>query len=430
MYSEVRKMCINYEFGYPTQMRRIKIRKLVENHIGEKQYIEYQGKYRDLPVVEVNIELPAYRIENVRTKNLQKEYIAKHPDINKDIFTADPYSIEAQETQHIILSTLVKRANLLKTFKDSSTQQTEPLICTDEGVVVNGNRRLCAWRELYYANRDKYKHFQTVKIAVLPNHDPDALYDLEVALQIKKDIKDDYAWHTVAADFKEKIKTIDIKHFSKKQGKNPTEIIELIECYDYAENYLDSIGHPDEWSLVDNDFYAFQRIVKGKHSLKESPSESILFQEIANCFLNNPGATKGERLYSRIPKIIPALHDISDSLQDALEITVKNQKDDFDDLWGDESNSNDDVYLAVAEAVRNTDNPELVVETANTVIDTFEQLEKEKKNRKYILNQVTSAAKTLEKAINNLDDNMDKKGVDKQIENIESCCLALKGWLK
>ena len=423
-------MSMVYEFGYPTQTRIMEIQQLVENHRGEKQYIEYQGKYRDLPVVEVKIELPVYRIENVRTKNLQKEYIAKHPDISKDIFTADPYSIEAQETQHILLSTLVKRAELLKTFKDSTTQQTEPLICTDEGVVVNGNRRLCAWRELYYANREKYKHFQTVKIAVLPNHDPDALYDLEVALQIKKDIKDDYAWHTIAADFKEKIKIIDINIFSKKQGKNAKEIIELIECYDYAESYLESIGHTDEWSLVDNDFYAFQRIVRGKNSLKESPAESILFQEIANCFLKKPEATKGERLYSRIPKIIPALHDISDSLQETLEVSVNGEDDELDDLWGEDTESSDEAFLAVAEAVRNTDRPDVVVETANAVIDTYDQLEKEKKNKKYILNQVTSAAKILDKAIKNLNDNMDKKGVDKQIENIEACCYALRGWLK
>lgn len=423
-------MSMIYEFGYPTQTRIMEIRQLVENHSGEKQYIEYQGKYRDLPVVEVKIELPVYRIENVRTKNLQKEYLAKHPDISKDIFTADPYSIEAQETQHILLSTLVKRADLLKTFKNSSTQQTEPLICTDEGVVVNGNRRLCAWRELYYSNREKYKHFQTVKIAVLPNHDPDALYDLEVALQIKKDIKDDYAWHTIAADCKEKNKVIDINILAKKQDKKPDDIIELIECYDYAESYLESIGHPDEWSKVDNDFYAFLRIVRGKRSLKEAPSESILFQEIANCFIKKPEATKGERLYSRIPKIIPALHDISDSLQETLEIKVNGEKDDLDDLWGEDTETDDDVYLAVAEAVRNTDRPEVVVETANTEIDTHDQLEKEKKNKKYLLNQVTSAAKILDKAINNADDTMDKKGVEKQIENIEACCLALRGLIK
>lgn len=426
-------MSMKYEFGYPAKTRIIAIRNLVDNHNGEKHYIEYQGKYRDLPVVEVRIELPVYRIENVRTKNFQKEYLAKNPELSKDLFTADPYSIEAQESQHIILTTLVKRANLLKTFKDDTTQQTEPLICTDEGVVVNGNRRLCAWRELYYSNREKYKHFQTVKIAVLPNHDPDAVYDLEVALQIKKDIKDDYIWHNLAADYKEKIKTIDININSKKQGKNAKEIIELIECYDYAESYLKSIGHPDEWSLVDNDFYAFQRIVKGKNSLKDSPAEKILFQEIANCFIKNPEATKGERLYSRIPKIIPALHDISDSLKETLEVRVTEEKDDLDDLWGSDTDSTDsteEVYLAIADAIKNTDNPEIVVKTANTVIDRYDQLEKEKEDKKYILNQVTNAAKALDKAIKNLNDKMDKKGVEKQIENIEAYCLVLRGWIK
>jgi len=45
------------------------------------------------------------------------------------------------------------KENLFKTFKENDKlQQTDPLICSSDGIIVNGNRRLCAWRELYYNN--------------------------------------------------------------------------------------------------------------------------------------------------------------------------------------------------------------------------------------------------------------------------------------
>ena len=178
------------QYGYPTAKRTIQIQEACKGST-ETHSEEYQGHYRPLKVVEVRIELPVYRIENIRTKSLQKEYLAKNPDAPKDLFTADPYSIETQEVQHQLLKSLVEKEGLMKTFKKDMIQQTEPIICTDEGVVVNGNRRLCAWRELYYSDKIKYKHFQTVKVAVLPNHDPQSIYDLEVALQIRPSMKDE-----------------------------------------------------------------------------------------------------------------------------------------------------------------------------------------------------------------------------------------------
>lgn len=37
----------------------------------------------------------------------------------------------------------------------------------------------------------------------------------------------------------------------------------IIECYNYAAQYLESIGHQDEWMLVDKQEYAFKQIVAG-----------------------------------------------------------------------------------------------------------------------------------------------------------------------
>lgn len=79
--------------------------------------LEVMGKYQRLKQITVRIELPVYRIENGRTKNFQKEFLATHPDAPKDLFTKDMDSWEAQRAQHAILRHLVEDEGLLKEFQ-------------------------------------------------------------------------------------------------------------------------------------------------------------------------------------------------------------------------------------------------------------------------------------------------------------------------
>lgn len=292
-------MGVTYHFGYPNMQRIVAIDEAVNNaQNGEKYQVNYRGKYRPLTVIEVPIEMLVYRIENIRTKSLQKEWLAQHRNLPRDLFVSDPNSIEAQENQHQVLKLLVDKENLLKTFKDNDKlQQTEPLICSKDGVVVNGNRRLCAWRELYYGNKSKYAHFQTVRVAVLPDSDPQGIYDLEVALQIHSDMKAEYVWHAIAADYQEKFDAgMDIGILAAKQNKKPEEIRTYIECYNYAAQYLESIGHPDEWTRVDKQEYAFKQIVIGRKNIV-NPGDKELFQEISKAMLQTPAV--GDRLYKQ-----------------------------------------------------------------------------------------------------------------------------------
>lgn len=420
-----------YSFGYPNSQRIMIITEAVNSsQTGEKYQVEYRGKYRPLPVIEVPIEMLVYRIENIRTKSLQKQWLAQHRDLPRDLFIGDPFSIEAQENQHQVLKMLVNKEDLLKAFKNNDKlQQTEPLICSNNGVVVNGNRRLCAWRELYYNNRTKYSHFQTVRIAVLPDNDEQGIYDLEVALQIRSDMKAEYVWHAIAADYQEKFDAgRDIGELAEKQNKKPEEISTYIECYNYAAQYLESIGHPDEWTLVDKQEYAFRQIVIGRKNIS-NPGDKELFQEIAKAMLQTPAA--GDRLYKQIPKVVSGLATIAPKLQEVLGITIQdNTDDDLDLLTGGDARSENTVNSQIAAGIRMADNPELVVRTVKSVLDTTEEIEKEKKKKSFVFDQVVKAATLLTNAISNLDDFMSKEGVEKQLENIDAACAVLKDWIR
>lgn len=415
-----------YQYGYPTAKRIIELQEACKSST-ETHSEEYQGHYRPLKVAEVRIEMLMYRIENIRTKSLQKEYLAKNPDAPKDMFTADPYSIETQETQHQLLKSLVDKEGLMKTFKKEMTQQTEPIICSDEGVVVNGNRRLCAWRELYYSDKTKYKHFQTVKVAVLPNHDPQGIYDLEVALQIRPSMKDEYSWHAIAADCKEKAETIDIRDIAKKQNKSPDEVSTLIECYDYATQYLEAIEHPNEWSRVEKQFFAFKGIISGRKSLKK-PGDKELFQEIAQAILQMP--VQGERLYSKIPKVVSCLDRIAEEIQEAFDITIDSEMDDDLALLSGGEADTDNKNAQIAAGIHEADKPDQVVQIVDKIIKADEDLEKEKKKRSFVFDQVLKAVTNLNNAVSNMDDAMSRDGIAKQLDNIEFDCSLLRNWIE
>ena len=421
---------MEYYFGYPTHRRKTEMHEAISSS-SENYQINYQGKYRPLPVIEVRIELLVYRIENIRTKSLQKEWLARNPELSKNFFKEDPYCIEVQETQHQILKTLASDEGLLAEFKSGKIQQTEPLICSDDGVVVNGNRRLCAWRELYYSDTEKYKHFQTIRVAVLPNHDAEGMYDLEVALQIHSDLKAKYVWHAVAADCKEQAeKGVDIKHIASKQGKSPDETRTLIECYDYATQYLESIGHPDEWSLVDKQEYAFKKIIAGRKSLIHSPADRELFQEIAKFMLSTPAV--GDRLYDQIPKVVKNLPVIAKKLKEVFAIDIVDQHDDDLDLLAgtDIDSGTDNQNAQIAAGIRIADDPQLVVRTVQTILETSAEIEKEKDKRSFVLNQVMKAATLLNEAVSKLDPElMSKEGVGRQLDSIEAACEILRSWI-
>lgn len=424
-------MPYTYLFGYPYIQRVDLITEAVRNsQTGETHQVDYRGKYRSIPVVEVPIEMLVYRIENIRTKSLQKQWLAQHHDLPKDLFVSDPYSIEAQENQHQVLKLLIEKENLFKTFKDNNKlQQTEPLICSNDGIVVNGNRRLCVWRELYYSNKSKYCHFQTIRVAVLPDSDPQGMYDLEVALQIRSDMKAEYVWHTIAADYQEKYDAgIDINILAEKQNKKPEEINTYIECYNYAAQYLESIGHPDEWERVDKQEYAFRQIVIGRKNLS-APGDKELFQEITKALLQTPAV--GERLYKQIPKVVSHLSTIAPELRDVFCITIQSKNDDdLDLLTGGDTNNESIENAQIATGIRVAHNPELVAKTVKAVLDTTDELEREKKKKSFVFDQVKKAATLLTNAVSNLDDSMSKDGVGKQLDNIEGACAALKDWIK
>jgi len=181
----------------PAHAREDLISKALANSVGVDPAFEiYPGKKLDLPVVILPIGLPIYRMANGRTSIEQLDYLKKATR-PADFFSKGEESEEAQKAQHEILSLLAKEGSdsvavIAKVLRDG--RQTKPLWITAKGVVVNGNRRLAAMRNLYAENAKKFEHYATVECAVLPNLTPEQIEELELRLQVAPETKLPYGW--------------------------------------------------------------------------------------------------------------------------------------------------------------------------------------------------------------------------------------------
>ena len=192
---------------------------------------------------------------------------------------------------------------------------------------------------------------------------------------------------------------------------------------------MESIGYPDEWERVDKQEYAFKQIVVGRKNIS-NPGDKELFQEITKAMLQSPTVV-GDRLYKQIPKVVSGLAVIAPKLQEVFGITVQESSDDdLTLLTGGDTGSVNTSNSQIAAGIRMASEPTLVAKTVKSVLEATDELEKEKKKKSFIFDQVMKAATLLTNAVSNLDDAMAKEGVGKQLDNIEGACTVLRDWIK
>ena len=408
--------------------------------------LEVMGKYQRLKQITVRIELPVYRIENGRTKNFQKEYLATHPDAPADLFTKDTDSLEAQRAQHAILRRLVDDEDLLKEFQ-KGTHQTEPIIVTNTGVVVNGNRRLCAWRTLYQDDPEAYKNFEFIDVAVLPAEcDEKEIVALERRLQIQKTHRAEYKWHNKATMMKEEREAgVAPEVIAKDYDVSKKEVDLLIGALEYAEMYLVSIDKKDQWSLVDGDVYAFRTMVEERKKISDQGRKE-LFEAI--CFKLIETKDYKERLYAVIPGISENLDAIADALREkGLLPSIKNEhedeeaeneteepdiEDDDDDLLGGGEEDNDSAnkgYSELATAVQTSDVK--LGGLVKQITDEQKAIKAEQKNANFLIKTLASVSRTLwGLRSNGLNENTLTEGASAHLDAIKEHVEYLEQWIQ
>ena len=168
------------------QYRREKIKRFLSVFESEKTggglqrtlQVEYRGALKLLPVITID---PNTLVLNHNNHRLTAQ-LEDHP--KKEVVFGSPTSSEAQT----ILSELLSATTEFKNLKEELKQfgQHNPGLITNNGLLVNGNTRVVALRQLGKAGVD---------VAVLPDDaDAAAILDLEMVLQMVHLTHQDYTF--------------------------------------------------------------------------------------------------------------------------------------------------------------------------------------------------------------------------------------------
>ncbi|MBO0902012.1 hypothetical protein [Jiella sonneratiae] len=216
------------------------------------QYVRTQDGYVKLPIVAVDAARLIYRADNGRI--LSEVRLACRAEGATD---AEGRIVEGdRRVQSILHRLLLEKAmdenSPIFAELEQHALQTEPLLVTRRGLVVNGNRRLASMRELLARDPEKYAGFKTVACAVMPDSfSHETIEFIEANLQMAPDLKLGYSWinrrlklREHAADLPRDL-IVDAYRL-KDAGEIDTELAELA----LAESYLAYLGAPGEFSRV------------------------------------------------------------------------------------------------------------------------------------------------------------------------------------
>lgn len=418
-------------FGWPQNKRCEELEKLRKEPTGKTHRIVFKGQNTDLPIVRVQIALPKYRMANGRTSSLQAEHLATNPSVRRDFFSGDPELLDAQEAQHKLLLKVIKQQELRKHFEDVGHKQVEPLLLDEKGFVVNGNRRLCCWRELLHEDAGKYGHFAYIDVVVLPHCDEKDIDRLEAWLQIQKDIKADYSWDARANMLidKQRRDGFSNKELAELYGIKEGEVAELIDMRGYADEYLRSRGRQDMWSLVSEHEEAFRKIVSSRPKI-DDVGDQQLFKQAAYALIDNP-MEAGGRLYEQIPAILGSLDEVRDKLADEFPVTAPAPSPEVEDLFGsgitDETSAlSTPLSVEIAKDENVNKARRIIVE----VIASQKELKRNSKAAEYLVECCKKANASLSAAVNDgLRPESKRSGVSKQLDAIEKNIARIRKYL-
>ena len=236
-------------------------------------------KFKTCRVINLAIEIPVYHMNNGRTRSEQTRYIAQNNKKDNFFYNNQENNLQ-QKLQHKTLVKLSqqKTANIHAELKKSKNfREDAPILLDNTGMVINGNRRLAAIRELYQSDAKKYHMFKTIPCAIVEERlDPKDVKDIENFLQVKKEHKADYDWISLALEIKDERNRLGYsnKEISQSMDIPEKEIERQLEMVTQIEECLEQDWKkPKAYELVINQqqlwFNTSDRAKKKKGSVEE-----------------------------------------------------------------------------------------------------------------------------------------------------------------
>jgi hypothetical protein len=255
-----------------TEVRRNEIAMRAEearkNHSFRKEF-KFRGGKEMLPVITLPVDYLIYRLENYRTGDKQLSLVATGK-VEPGFFSpAHREDTAVQQKQHEILVEHARTGSgeTIKPIYDELArvaEQTEDLIISADGVVVNGNRRLSAMRELLREpDGERFRSFANVVCAVLPDSaTAKEILQLEIGLQMQPETKLPYEWTALGRavrDLREQGMNDD--EIAEIMNRDKSDIVRAAKMIDAADIYLtDWLEKPNDFDELEETEQAFKQI--------------------------------------------------------------------------------------------------------------------------------------------------------------------------
>lgn len=259
----------------------------------------YRGKYEEFPVVRLSIDLPIYRMENTRTAVKQLTFISENEKL-VDYFKNGQENQSAQIAQHNILLEMAKyaRAPIYQELQNVAVQR-ENLLITADGVIINGNRRLAAMRDLYLTDPHSYREFSHVNAAVLPDEATDNdIEEIEAELQEVPETKLEYDWISRRLKLRYRVqvlgfprkKIMTMYRFRREEDIN-TEHQQLVLAEEYLERFL---GKPGAYEELEASYQIFKDLEK---TLRGRSGDDAELRRLIGFLFAKEARKVGDRVY-------------------------------------------------------------------------------------------------------------------------------------
>ena len=414
----------------PRSNREAMISKRIDNsnELGEPLH-EFRGETIRPKVISLPIDLPVYRLENCRTFSEQQTTIAREC-LNKDFFLKGQEDTLAQQKQHNILTDLAKQGNedvtpIVKVLFEEG--QRENLLVTSTGVVVNGNRRLSAMRELLIQAGDSIdSRFKNVKCAVLaPDVTRDEIDDIEADLQARRQTKLDYDWIGNARLIRRQVdKGRSTKEVAERLRHTKSEVENTLQALEEAELYLnDWIKRPSEYVFVRDGEQLFKDIPKniaGKNTNLQNASRAIAWSIYE----------AREKISGRIYRLNPSFGKLAipvlERLEDRLELELDESQNDDEILVDIDGGDSYKDYTPIIKALDNQSKRDENIEILLDVCESAIELDKGQKSEGAALTTLVQIHSRLKSIGVNFAGANTLTPMKKQIESIQSELLNIE----
>jgi len=341
-----------------------------------------------------------------------------------------------QQVQHEILAGLARkgRAESVVPVIDvlRTERQREALLITHRGVVVNGNRRLAAMRELLDEDRKTYQEFNHVTCLVLPEDaTPEDIIEIEAGLQGRPETKLDYDWIGDAQLIKKLIEMgRSERDLAERLRRKPSEIRNSLAALTEANLYLKDWAKAEgEYTRVresEQFFKDLPGLLQGKEQGLAEASRVIAW----NLFDNRDKLNK--RLYAFNVTFGKQAADVLDRVSSEMGVAISsNGVDDGDEFDVDIEGASDSVsYRPVLELFTNPVTREDAIETLIDICRNVIEEEKGKKTGTAALKAIGAANARLMEVDLGRADAATYHAIGRQLDQIQKRAKDLKATLE